>query len=185
MNRTKTIARNGSDNGLTLTALPNRIREAIGGGKKYLAIGLILLLVISVLLVLSSGISFEPKLLATPRAPQGAAKFNLIKAPDLKDWLDQGRSFLLIDARTPEQFADGHIPTAVNRQFSRPADTRSKEKERDRLMVFYCSGYSGSKYDPCSRAVIQELQNDSNQVYWFKEGMVAWQALGYPVMQSP
>ncbi|MGH7770797.1 MAG: rhodanese-like domain-containing protein [Candidatus Binatia bacterium] len=146
------------------------------------AISLVFLLTISVLLVLSFGVSFRPQPFA---ASQQAAKFTLIKAEELKGWLDQGRSFLLIDARLSGQFTAGHIPTAVNRPFSQYSNMGSKEHPRDLPIVFYCSGNSGSKYDPCLRAIVQELNNGSSHVYWFKDGLRAWQAQGYPVVKPP
>ncbi len=160
--------------------------ETIRHSKKYLGVGLFLLLSpISILLAFHSGFSFGSKLPTISQATEIPSKVTIINGQELKSWLDQGQSFLLIDARSPEEYADGHIPTAVNIRFLRSSNTPAKERGQSTPIVFYCRGYSESKNDRCFQVMVRELQNGSNQMYWFKEGMRAWQAQGYPVISSP
>ncbi len=154
------------------------------GKIKYLGVSLLLLFPISALLVFSSGLSTGPELPATSQPTEVLSKINTIKAEELKEWLDQGRSFLLLDARSPEEFAAGHIPTAVNLRPHRTSNGGVKVEDSEVPIVLYCTGHSGSKNDPCFRAIVREFQNGSSQVYWFKEGMRAWRTQGYPVMTS-
>lgn len=51
---------------------------------------------------------------APPVAPAPAATWRQVDADGLKAALDAGTVHLLVDVRTPEEFAAGHVPKAVN-----------------------------------------------------------------------
>jgi rhodanese-related sulfurtransferase len=154
------------------------------GRKKYLGVSLLLLFPISALLVLSTGPSSGPEPPATSQAAEALPKVNIITAQELQQWLEQGRSFLLLDARSPAEFASGHIPTAVSMPLAQSSTMRARRGDQQLPVVFYCNSYSGSTYDRCFQTFVREFQNASSQAYWFKEGMKAWRAQGYPVMTS-
>jgi rhodanese-related sulfurtransferase len=150
---------------------------------KFLAVGLLVLLAGWISLMAFMG-GIELGLPATSGAPQATLKFTLVEAQELKDWLDQGGAFVLIDVRSPAEFAAGHIPTAVNKPLGRSRSTGSERQEPGVRIVFYCAGSSESGYSPCARAIEQALESGSQQVYWFKGGMTAWLAQRYPVEKS-
>lgn len=183
MDRTKTIRENGSDRGTGFSGVSNRLQNVIRVKKKYLAVGLLVLLAGWMTLMASMG-GIEWGLPVTSGAPQANVKFTLVDAQELKDWLDQGRMFVLIDVRSPAEFAAGHIPKAVNRPLGRSPSTGSEHQGQRVRVVFYCAGSSESGYSPCARAIEQALQSGSQQVYWFKGGMTAWLAQAYPVERS-
>jgi rhodanese-related sulfurtransferase len=184
MDKTNTIAPHSRHRGSRSTDISSPIQEVIGGKRKLPAIG-ILIRVAGLILLITYIWIFKPELPATFGAPQAAPGINFVKAEELKDWLDQGRSFLLIDARSPAEFAAGHIPQAVNRHAEHPSSRPAEHKEQGLPVVIYCAGPSGSSHSPCARAIIQALQSSSQQVYWFKGGMTAWQSQGYPVERFP
>ncbi len=180
MDRTNTIARHSRHRGSRSTDISSQIQKVIGGERKLPAIGILILLASSILFIASLWI-FEPELPATFGASQVAPGLNFVEAEELKDWLDQGRSFLLIDARSAAEFAAGHIPQAVNRHAEHPSSRPAEHEEQGLPVVIYCAGPSENSHSPCARAIIQALQSGSQQVYWFKGGMSAWQSQGYPV----
>ena len=183
MDRTKTIRRNGSDRGTSRSGVSNRLQQAIRVKKKFLAVGLLVLLAGWLTLIASMG-GIELGLPVTSGAPQATVKFTLVDAQELKNWLDQGGAFVLIDARSTAEFAAGHIPTAVNKPLGRSPSTGSEHQEQRVRVVFYCAGSSEIGCGPCARAIEQALESGSQQVYWFKGGMTAWLAQGYPVERS-
>ena len=48
--------------------------------------------------------------------------------------------FVLLDVRSPESFADGHIPTAINLPHRRINERNLEQYPRDTLFVVYCDG---------------------------------------------
>lgn len=157
------------------------------GTKKY--VGVSLLVPISTFVVYLGSLSPTLDLSMTPRGDEKHLQVNFINAHELREWLEKGQPFDLVDARWPEEYAHGHIPTAVSLHrlgVSNPGYQSSKgsAKESDRQvpLVFYCNAPAMTKSDPCVRAIVRELQRDSSQVYWFKAGMRTWQDNGYPVV---
>ena len=183
MEKTKTIPRRDDQRGMDFTDFSNRIQKVIRGEKKFIAVGMLFLLA-GWLPFIASMWSVELELPKAAGAPQVAQKFTLLEAQELKDWLDQGVPLLLMDVRSPAEFAAGHIPNAVNKHAVRPSSTASEHEEQDLPMVIYCAGPSESAHSPCARAIVKALQSSSQQFYWFKGGMTAWLAQGYPVRRS-
>ena len=183
MDRTKTIRENGNQRGMSFSGISERLQKALRGGKTLLA-AVMLLLLAGWITLMAPTWGIEWGLPVTSGAPQATLKFTLVNAQELKDWLDQGSAFVLIDVRSPAEFAAGHIPTAVNRPLGHSRSLGSGHQEHLVRVVFYCAGSSESGFSPCARAIEQALQGGSRQVYWFKEGMTAWLAQGYPVERS-
>jgi rhodanese-related sulfurtransferase len=106
-----------------------------------------------------------------------------IPAQELKDWLDESHSFRLIDARSPEEFAAGHIPTAIaihSRSQKKPA----RDTFQDVPVVVYCHGSYANKLSPCFQAIVKEIQGSQRHVYWFKGGAELWRAQGFPMTEA-
>jgi rhodanese-related sulfurtransferase len=62
-------------------------------------------------------------------------------AADVHDDLAKGvDTFLLIDARDPGQYAEGHLPGAVNLPARRINATTAAGLPTDRVLVTYCAG---------------------------------------------
>ena len=104
----------------------------------------------------------------------------MIDADQLRGWIDQGKKMLLVDSRVAAEYREGHIPGAIT--VPEPA----MEKHRDKFpgdvrypIVFYCNGWPQCKksHDACAKALRWGFQ----AVYWFRDGMPAWQAKRYPL----
>lgn len=60
---------------------------------------------------------------------------------DVHEALENGLAdFVLLDVRSPEQFADGHAPGAVNLPHRRIVERNLQEWPADTLFVVYCAG---------------------------------------------
>lgn len=79
----------------------------------------------------------QPSPTATPR-PSPTPPPERLSLTDLQSLLKGSNPPLLVDVRTPEFFAQGHLPGAINLPLAE-IGTRLKELPTDRLIVTYCS----------------------------------------------
>ncbi len=88
------------------------------------------------------------------------------------------QNFLIIDVRTPEEFADGHIENAINIDFY--SDTFSEELnklDKNKTYLIYCrsANRSGQALD-----IMSDL--DFSEVYNMLGGIIEWKDNGYPIV---
>lgn len=81
---------------------------------------------------------------------------------------------ILIDVRTPEEFASGHIPGAVNISVDELAQ-RLNEIPQDKPVVLYCR--SGNR----SNQAAQILERAGYTQIYDLGGIITWVQQGYPV----
>ncbi|MFN8378001.1 MAG: rhodanese-like domain-containing protein [Anaerolineae bacterium] len=91
-------------------------------------------------------------------------------------YVDGGAAHQLIDVRTPEEFASGHLPNAVNIPLDE-LPNRLGEVATDEPVVLYCR--SGNR----SGQAAQLLASEGYTQVLDLGGIVAWQAAGLPVVQ--
>ena len=120
------------------------------------------------------------------RERQRAVEFKgvqTLKLPEAHDLWKQGEA-LFLDARSPEEFAELHIPKALNlppAKLSDLKDTGILGFPRDRLIVVYCAKVQ------CNSAlkVARHLQTlGFRRVTAFLGGFQAWDEAGYEVDTS-
>ena len=100
------------------------------------------------------------------------------KAYGLIEERDGDSDFVILDVRTPEEFAEGHIENAVNIDFY--ADAFPDELDgldRDKTYLIYCR--SGSRSGSTTR-MMKEL--GFQDVYNMKRGIESWRA-DYPLVR--
>lgn len=91
--------------------------------------------------------------------------------------LDSVDGLVVLDVRTPEEFAAGHLPGAVNVNFyADDFEDRVAELDPDASYLVYCSqgGRSGS-----AGGIMQEL--DFTDVADMTDGFPAWADAGYEI----
>jgi rhodanese-related sulfurtransferase/tetratricopeptide (TPR) repeat protein len=109
----------------------------------------------------------------------GATKIDVAQAKTLHS---QGSVF--IDVRGPNNYSEGHIPSAVNLEMSSVLSNESLAKliDKNDKVIFYCVG----KYCPRSAyASAKAVLWGYSEVYYFAGGFPAWKNAGYPVETSP
>lgn len=130
----------------------------------------------------------RPRVTATPPAsPVLAARhfqwrlgFETDPADVHADLERGGADFTLVDTRSPEAFAAGHIPGAVNVPYAGIDETTAVLPPRDRLVVTYCSS-------PACNAATKGAAAFAALGYQVKEmlgGLEYWQREGYPIRVS-
>lgn len=120
----------------------------------------------------------------TPMSIPGGSYVDAAKAKALHD-----KGALFVDARVAAEYAEKHIKGAVNVVFKEVHKKVSKLDPKDgfdlkklpadkaRAMVFYCNG------SPCWRgykAADAAIKAGYKNVNWFRDGLPAWEAKGYP-----
>ena len=80
--------------------------------------------------------------------------YEQISAEDAKKLMDTEADFIIVDARTTEEFAEGHIPDAVLIPEYEIADRAPSElPDKDQLILVYCR--SGRRSKIASQALVE------------------------------
>ena len=85
-------------------------------------------------------------LLAGCSAPKETASYRQISMDEAITMMEEESGYIILDVRTPEEFADKHIPGAVNI----PNETITAEEipelpDKDQLILVYCRSGNRSK----------------------------------------
>jgi phage shock protein E len=110
----------------------------------------------------------------TTPAPAIAVSQEITPADYVAQYSQAGTQHLLVDVRTPEEFAEGHLDGAVNISLQTLGE-RLSEIPTDVPVVLYCrtGNRSGQALDLLNAAGYSNAVNLG--------GIVDWQAQGYPV----
>jgi len=109
-----------------------------------------------------------------PATPEGVTIAALAPTDYETQFASTGAEHLLIDVRTPEEFADGHIPGAINISVQTLAD-RLDEVPRGVPVVVYCR--SGNR----SAQASQILAQAGYETIYDLGSIGAWQQAGLPI----
>ena len=107
-------------------------------------------------------------------APKNNGTYPTVSVQDLKTAVDSGA--YVLDVRTPQEFAEGHIASAVNLPLDQ-AETRASEVPGDRPVYVICR--SGNRSAQASE-ILKKAGKDVKNV---GGGMNDWASAGYPVTQ--
>lgn len=115
---------------------------------------------------------------AAVRAPEVQEGYLTVSPEQVLEWQAEGEEFVLVDARDPIQFAQEHIPGAINIPY---VDIRAGGRlpPRDARIVIYCSDPSC----PISRYAYEALESIGySNLYDMHAGIQGWKAEGYPTV---
>jgi len=111
---------------------------------------------------------------------KGNIASNEFEVKQVKEIYDSGKA-LFVDARSVENYENGHIPGAVSlpiSQFDERIESFFIKYTTDHPIVTYCSGRNCED----SHKLAQLLQDFGfTQVKVFIDGFPGWQAQGYPI----
>lgn len=116
---------------------------------------------------------FAANLDAADKAPK---KYKNVSAEEF-DKLRQNQKNVVLDVRTPEEYAAGHIPGSTNIDFNAD-DFQQKigKLDKDKTYLVHCA--SGGR---SARACNQLGKLDFKNLYNLEGGMGAWEKAGKPV----
>lgn len=87
--------------------------------------------------------------------------------------------FVILDVRTPLEYADGHLPGAVNIDFDSPTFKDAvSHLDENRTYLVYCR--TGARSATASKIMV-EL--GFRHIYNMTGGFTEWQAQGFPVVK--
>ena len=136
-------------------------------------------------LLIAALLNFTPHVVAEEAKQPAAAKVSAPKdvTPDEAALLMKGKApVLVVDVRTPDEFAEGHIPGAKNVDFL--GDDFEKQiaaLPTDRPLIVHCAAGNRSSKAVVKIAALQK----SAQIFHLKSGFNGWKAAGKPVETKP
>ncbi len=102
---------------------------------------------------------------------------NTIEATDLENRIEQGDTPLILDVRRPSEYAEGHVPGAVNIPRGDLEDRLAElGPDRDREIVVYCK--SGMRAAMAERELVDA---GFTNVLDLDGHMQGWEEAGLPV----
>ena len=128
-----------------------------------------LILALSVVMIFSLSVAACTKQVIADITPQVASKLIAENRDD--------PDFIIIDVRTPEEFAAGHIENAINIDFrSEGFEDSINELDKNKTYLVYCRTANRSR---SAVNIMEEL--DFNEIYHMLGGIVQWEAEGLPI----
>lgn len=133
-------------------------------------------------LVISSKISKD--VINAPSAGEiPVPTFQEVDAETLQSLVEADKAILL-DARTADDFQQGHIPGAVNLPITRFNATYgfiSPLLVQDKMIICYCEG---AECTDSSLLALELYKKGHKDIFVYKGGMAEWEQLAYPIETS-
>ncbi len=108
---------------------------------------------------------------------------NNVDVNTARDLVTQDETVIVLDVRTPEEYAIGHIEGALNINIAEADFSKRVSKlDRDKTYIIHCSanvknGRSAKSLEIMSSFGFDKLLN-------MEGGIIAWEQSGYPIVRS-
>ena len=108
---------------------------------------------------------------------------NNVDVDTARDLVTQNKTVIVLDVRTPEEYAIGHIEGALNINIAEvDFSERVSKLDRDKTYIIHCSanvknGRSAKSLEIMSSFGFDKLLN-------MEGGIIAWELSGYPIVRS-
>jgi rhodanese-related sulfurtransferase len=103
-----------------------------------------------------------------PKVPQ-------VNADDVKKAMEDGKSFVILDVRTPQEYAKSHIEGSINVPVDEINNIDKTLPDKSTKIYVHC--LSGSR---SVMAVAEMVKLGYSQVFDMKNGLLAWRIKKYP-----
>lgn len=102
----------------------------------------------------------------------------VVDVAEVRSLMERNADVLVVDAREPEAYAQGHLPGAVNYPYGNWLHEGAPQPPRDRDLIVYCN----SQDCPIGRLwAEQAVQHGYTRVRHMKAGLRGWREAGLPV----
>jgi len=102
---------------------------------------------------------------------------NYVDVNDVERLLGEDRTLILIDARTSEEFAEGHVPGAINVPVAELSDFAQQHRDAPKDFVVTMCGSTGRGEKAASILNSHGMAN----IQVMNGGLKAWREAGFPV----
>lgn len=109
---------------------------------------------------------------------RAAKGYTDVTVQQAKDMLDKGEGLVLLDVRTPEEYAEGHIQNSKLLPLQELRQRAEKELPKDSTIVVYCR--TGVRSAQASQILVDL---GFREVYNVLGGIEAWKAAGAAVVK--
>lgn len=87
---------------------------------------------------------------------------------------------IILDVRTPEEFADGHIAGALNLDWDgKDFETATESLDKNVPVMVYCAG--GGRSSAAAKAL---KSKGFKEIYNLEDGISDWEDKGFPVTKK-
>ena len=118
----------------------------------------------------------EPKAKTNPAAAEAGKAFKNVGVEEFQK-LAADKKHVVLDVRTPKEFAAGHIAGAVNIDFNAPDFAKKVEAlDKDKTYLVHCAGGVRS-----TKACQKMTEIHFKQLFNLEPGFRAWEKAGKPV----
>lgn len=125
-----------------------------------------------------TGVAAEPAKTEKSTRPKTKMTATNVSPAEAETLLQKKSTLIVVDVRTQEEFAEGHIAGAKNVNFNTPDFVdRMKEFEGKSILIHCAAGGRSSR-------AIEALSNQSfSELFHLNQGFNAWQSAGKPVQK--
>lgn len=113
----------------------------------------------------------------TPSEEEAPEPVTDVTPEEAAELLEEKSDITVLDVRTPEEYAEGHIADAVNMDFKDSKFGENiKELDKEETYLLHCR--SGSR---SAQALTQLKTLGLEKIYHLTSGMIGWEEAGLPV----
>lgn len=110
---------------------------------------------------------------------QASQKIETVDSATFKERISGASEVQLLDVRTAEEFAEGHLESAINIDVQGPSFTKKVSEQLDKSQPIYLYCRSGKR----SMMAAKELEKEGYSIVNLKDGILGWLDEGYPVLK--
>lgn len=110
---------------------------------------------------------------------QASQKIETVDSATFKERISGASEVQLLDVRTAEEFAEGHLESAINIDVHGPSFTKKVSEQLGKSQPIYLYCRSGKR----SMMAAKELEKEGYSIVNLKDGILGWLDAGYPVLK--
>jgi rhodanese-related sulfurtransferase len=109
--------------------------------------------------------------------------YTIVNTDQLKEMITQKPTFVLVDARSPQEYQEAHITGAVSIPVEKLQEYKAfLPKDPSMLLVIYCNGVKCGK----SKRLAGQIESLGYQnIMIYSEGIPVWEERAFPIVAGP